>query len=256
MQKRGSSHVEVIISFIIFISALVSIVYLFLPRTEPALLDSSLSYSYSQIIKQTEVELKQYVYEIKKSPKNFFDETFVYDPDEPPKPKNETVKINLPADFNPESIAYRIRVEDSQTGNVYPSQISGNSVYIQTGDDFTTPLIIEVYLSSELPVSGFNHIPDLTQDLTVSSGTYYELKASSEEMLPAASKLKTLASSNLKERLNLAGSTEVVFSFDSEGIVASKTPSSSLNVYSKSQRIKYLDESGTRPYGELGVKVW
>ncbi len=60
MNSRGISHIEVILSFLIFIGFVIFALYFFSPFENSRLVESSLSYALSEVIKNTSIEVDSY----------------------------------------------------------------------------------------------------------------------------------------------------------------------------------------------------
>src|SRR3989344_9643961 len=64
MRKRGISHIEIILSFIIFVGAIAFALYFFNPADSDRLIDTSLNYGFREIIEYTEVEVQTFSVDI------------------------------------------------------------------------------------------------------------------------------------------------------------------------------------------------
>ena len=60
MEKRGLSHIEVILSFFIFVSFVLFAIYFFSPSKTSRIVDSSLSYTLDEVKKNISVELESF----------------------------------------------------------------------------------------------------------------------------------------------------------------------------------------------------
>ena len=60
MTKRGLTHIEVLLSFLIFMGFVVFALYFFSPFQTSRLVDSSLDYAFREIIKNTTIEIETY----------------------------------------------------------------------------------------------------------------------------------------------------------------------------------------------------
>ncbi len=60
MEQRGASHVELILSFVLFISAVGFALYYLSPTESSRLIDSSMEYTFREILKYTQVQVDSY----------------------------------------------------------------------------------------------------------------------------------------------------------------------------------------------------
>src|SRR3989344_2949597 len=65
MNKKGMSHVEIILSFVIFITAVGFALYFFNPGDSDRLVESSLTYAFTEISENTSLEIKIFTVLIK-----------------------------------------------------------------------------------------------------------------------------------------------------------------------------------------------
>ena len=64
MGKRGGSHIEMILSFIIFMSAIGAAFYFFSPTRTERLVDVNLEYTFREISAETQVKMERYVFDV------------------------------------------------------------------------------------------------------------------------------------------------------------------------------------------------
>lgn len=242
MEKRGVSHIEFILSFLLFLSATMLALYFFSPAYKTEVVSSSLSYAYDAIIKEANTRLDVYY-------------------SEPQGLTAKKIKIDGLDGKN-------VRVECENTAI---SQLVGTAGGGITWKKYQEPSKIgagEEGVCYKLPISNCKlvgiyaseDIEDMDGNLPCSGASELPLSSVSEILL-SEKKLTSLSEENydeLKGELKIPSSNDFSFSLvlSDETISVEKEVPEGINVYSKSNRIKVLREDGTREYAEFQVKIW
>ncbi len=229
MEKRGVSHIEVILSFLLFISASVLALYFFAPAYKTEVISSSMNFAYDSIIKEASTSLESYYVNIN-----------------PAECKSkDSVKIVIL-----DLAGNGARVEDNN-GVFKNSKIDGTSILYQGCD------LAAIYLSKD--IDSINNCNSCNKQLDGTIASSLTESVMSEKKL---NNLKTEYTNNydsLKNNLNIPSGTNFAFILvfpDGTEISAEKNVPTGLNVYSQFTRLKVLKEDGTRPYAEFQVMVW
>ena len=90
MSKRGIGHVELVLSFIIFVAALAFALMIFNPANTDKFVETSLTYAFNEILKNTTTELEAVSVKIN-------NETIIADEDVIPPVQIETLDIQIPS---------------------------------------------------------------------------------------------------------------------------------------------------------------
>ena len=236
MEKRGISHIEFIISFIIFITFVAFAIFLFNPLKETNVTSSALPFTVNEIIKNTSVDLTTYSIKINKNAI-------------PPNQKIIAVDIpNIPAEE-------QARVE-SYTGQVLRSKKEGNIIYL----DFENEEFILVKSSKDfLPYS-----PAFAEKTFINEN-YYVIASSSREKIVSEKGLIELNDSyykrydRLKSNLKVPGQTNFGFSIrftEQDNIIAQNQIPQGIDVFSYLKRTEILRISGEAKFAKLEVKIW
>ncbi len=235
MRKRGASHIEVILAVILFIGFVGVALYFFSPANSNRIVDSSLSYVFSEVKKNTTVDLE--VYSVK-----LLIET---------KPK---ISITM-EEINDIENKKRERVENKDY-QLLNSRKDGNTIYIErNGNDFFYIMISEDFRGGVLDRG--NPIPPEAYKKGITSSR----KVISEKRVE---RLRDRYDNNengytdLKREFNIPGRVEFSFEllfYDGSKIGPEREVEGS-EVFSKNENVEVLRNDGTREFAVLRVKVW
>jgi len=236
MEKRGISHIEFIISFIIFITFVAFAIFLFNPLKDSNITNSALPFTVNEITKNISIDLTIYSIKINKNliPVN-----------------QKIIAINLPNILTDE----QVRVE-SYTGQVLKSKKEGNIIYI----DFSNEEFVLIKSGKDfLPYSqAFTEKPGINEN-------YYVVASSSSEKIVSEKRLIELNNSyyknyeELKNNLRVPSQTNFGFAIrftEQDKIVAQNQIPQGLDVFSYSKRTEILRINGESKFTEFEVKIW
>ncbi|MDO8508463.1 MAG: hypothetical protein Q7S27_02140 [Nanoarchaeota archaeon] len=254
MEKRGISHIEVILSFLIFIGFIMFALYFFSPFEGSRLIESSLEYAFIDLIKNTSVELKIYPVVIEGDTKN--------------KAEN-IIEIEIPENDN----ELNLRVEN-YLGEPIPSRRSSTDLKLirvkledSIFDNFDGKGFINMKFSKD--ITSYSPPEDLNGAIIdQSSGKMYNIgsgnviKAISEKKLIDLKTLYEISPedyNNIKKSFNLPSRVNFGFAMVYDGgqkIETTKEIPPGVEVFSKKKRIEILNLGGKIEFGEIIVKVW
>ncbi|MBX4211896.1 hypothetical protein KW787_00360 [Candidatus Pacearchaeota archaeon] len=229
--KRGASHIEAILAFVLFISFVVAGFYFFTP-TSSRLADSSLSYATREIMKNISISIETYGVKINQSSRKL---------DVIP------VDILVPA-------GRHVRAENGSA--ILPARIGSNGVtYVNiSGSGFITLEYADDILPSAGPLE-FDYDRQIV---------YSSLASSRDENILSKKRIIGLNESYfnkydmLKQQFNLPDRVDFGFSLDLPGlkITSERNIPQGINIYSSTMRVEMLNETGDREFGDLTIKVW
>jgi len=235
-QKRGLEHVEAILSFLIFVGFLVFALFFFNPLDTTRVLDSSLSYSFTEVSKNISVDSERYTLIV-----------------------NETIPNLIKVIINPSQEEFDsdgVRVENVNGAKLSASYLGG------TGDvliDRQAETVMDVsfgegYITNDV-INGANLINP--ENYTIASS---EIKESFSET--KINDLKTAYDTNyagLKEQFNIPARVDFSFMMvfeDGSKIVADIGVPENVEVFSSRERKEIIRIGGRSEYADLFVKVW
>lgn len=231
MFKRGLSHLEFVISFIIFIAFLVSAFVFFNPLQSNRTLKSTMDYAWIEISKETKKEVDTY--------------SILLD-------QRVTAPV-VGISIEGINVGYNASVKDS-SGNVINSYTQNGVVYFdRPADRFVRIEYSKGFRNGAVKSGG-----------QISSGDFYVSSSENSEIYfqDLFENLKDEYYANytqLKRRLNLPSRVEfgfkVVFNNGTE-ISALKEIPSSLEVLSRSDKVGVILSSGEKQSADLLVMVW
>lgn len=231
MQKRGLSHIEVIVSFVLFLGFIIFALIFFNPLDTTRVVDSSLFYAMDEVSDNISVSLISYSVDLKNAGGNVV-----------------AIPIN-----NPEG--YKVRVE-TNSGNRLPAKYENGNVLVNKGaNNFLVVKFSEVFDESESV--GVVNQPLSEGDFVLSSSS--SSKVWSEKR---ASELKAAYDQNylnLKKEFNIPGRVEFGFIFqmiDEDEIVSKQEIPDGLDVFSKSDRKEAISLNGDSSFADLTALVW
>ena len=219
LNKRGISHVEVIMSFVLFFGFVSFAFYFFSPFESGRTLDSSLDYAFDEVLENVSTTLESY--------------SVVF----PTGCSDQTVKI-----------------DSAISGNYFGGTRDGTKFCGFGPGDFITILISEDFTysagSCNDVTSPCSSISSSENKKVLSENKIDELKSIYDD---------DEKYSKIKENFNLPGRIDFGFSlvFDDESsIVAEKEIPSNLEVVAKEDRIEIIRQNGNIEFADLIIKVW
>ncbi len=227
MKKRGVSHIEIILSFILFISIVFLVLYFFNPGKTQRLVQSSITFAESEISGNISAVLDTYSVKIASK-------------------AGSIVGVEIP------SGGKKARVEDYQ-GNKLASSHSGNMVsFDRSGRD-----IVLIKFSEDFEED--NTVPAQTLDPTL----YQILSSNSEKVLSEKRALGLNKSyfadyKSVQENLKLTGmdfAFALIFS-PNDQIIAQNSLPRSIDVLSTIKRKSVIRTDGSSAFADFGVKIW
>jgi len=233
MNIRGAGHIEFILSVILFLGVVGFALFFFAPSGGDRTIETSLIYSFNEIIGETEVEVDSY-----------------------------SVKINnIPADIDVLEVALsntlgkKSGVNDDE-GNPLESEVAGTGVRFIHGD---VPFVT-------IRVSGGITEVGTIAGLEISSDpSLYEISSSSSSRVVSEARIDELKTgredeyTELKERFNLAGidfTFSLKFTSDDEPIEPEITIPEGVEIFSQSRRIEVLRKDGMLEFADLVIRIW
>ncbi len=242
MNKRGISHIEIMLSFLIFMGFVLFSLYFFSPFKTGRLVESSLTYAFREIKNDALVEIETY--------------SVVLNLQSPPPEGVIAVKLENALDN------VNVRAEN-YLEEVIPSKRDGSNqdiIYIDfanagygLGKGFASIKLssdFEPYIGSvaERAVDGALYkIASSNSDSVISEKKIIELKNKYDSDYEALKK-----DFNLPNKVNFGFG--IVYSNDK--IEASKEVPKNLEIFSNNERIKVLKANGKIEFADLIVKIW
>lgn len=239
MKKRGAGHVEIVISYLLFIGFIIFIFYFFNPIKTSKLSESSLPLVFEEISNNITIVMKTYSVKIIGNPL-----------------ANVSVDLGMNLDDK------EVRVENySDASQSFVSTKSGNRVTFNPGGEiFVLIRVSESVRASEAmaapgPEGFMPALPTPTGDYEISYvGTrevYSEKKAEA---------LKGEYYSNypgLKDNLNIQNNDFAFnLTFEDGSLGAARFVPVGIEVYSDYKRREVLRDDGSLAFADLNVKVW
>lgn len=234
MKKRGIGHVEMIISFILFISAIVFVVLFFKPQNSTTyFLESSLksvSLSFEDVVS---VEMEKYSVIVKNNEVG-----------------NAVEILGIAGDMN-------ARVLDSN-GNVLDSEKDNNIIYFLNPKKEKVVYVnfCEEFDNSKLPSGIIKQKHDSSSYLLGSSMNVLVL---SEKKIKEMRDLYESDYNGFKEKIGVLDNADFGFSLvflNGSRIEAQKEIYSGANVFSSMERKEMLNTAGDSVYVDLITRIW
>ena len=230
MGKRGLTHVEMILSFVIFVGFLIFALIFFNPTDVDRLLDSSLFYAVDEITSNVSVEIESFYVEIGY---NGF-EDFIAVPFE-----------------NPNN--WKVKVEDYDGKELNSNFLLGHVLFEWEGNDFVQVIFSEDLVNGDVQ-NAFNLDPD-----------NYTIASSDSRSIISEKRLKGIIENyqadyeSLREDFNLPRRVDFAFSLSfapGDKIFAEKSIPENLEVVAEQDRIEVLREDGGIVFADYIVKIW
>lgn len=225
--RRGMSHLEAVLSFIIFIAFLSFAFYFFSPFRGSTVLDTTLIYAEDEIIKNASSEVETYSVVFESS-------------------VSQPVKISL----LPSSQSSKVRAENYE-GQPLPASVYSGGVSVNpSGNDFVRIIFSENIIE--------NPEPD-----TMSTSPYTLASSETREILNENKMSQLVASyeSNyaaLKKEFNLPSRVDFTFTLtfdDGTALKAENEIPGGVEVISKESRIEVIRNNGEIVLADLIIKV-
>lgn len=235
MFKRGLSHIEVILAFILFVGAAVSAIYFFNPGNSSRLVSSSLDYAYREIIKNTSIDLLTYSIVI-----------------------NRTVAIPGVLAFNISGVPPNMNVATTNdNGLSFNSKRSNDLISVEA--DFVNNRFFILRLGEDI-----NNSNSLPASSGIYNRTYYQISSVTSESLVSELRINLLKEAyqgnypNLKNLFNLPGRINFGFSliFADGSNLTAETNTYSKEVYANKKSVKVLRLNGKEEQADLITQVW
>jgi hypothetical protein len=233
MKKRGSSHTEMILAFIIFVAAVGLALFLFSPGSAGRDVNTYLTYSFTEIMRKTNVDLEVFSVNISGGLIN-----------------ENQIALEIPG------VEGNTRVSTYEGISLasYKAEVS-DFVNIDKGSNNWADIdFVYVYFSDDFDqgseIVGFHNV------------SYYKISTSYEKEVLSEKEFKTLVNEHntdydaLKEEFNLKIGIGFSLVFEDGEIVAENEIPTGLEVYSDSRRVEVLRESGEIVFADLNVWVW
>lgn len=250
MNKRGISHIEVLLSFLIFVGFVIFAFYFFSPFKASRLIESSLTYAEKEIIKNATIEIEIYSVELD-----------VSDPQYKDKPvqilvKDYEVSKNVQARNKNGEIVLAKKVSQGggvtsdhislDTTNVYDTDPTKGFIILKFGDGLT-----------ETPPAGLG---------SMMGSEWYTIISSEEEKFISESRLINLKNAydknyeGVRSRFNLPSRANFEFEvyFSAIDVIAARRPlrPQSEEIFSNIKRIEVLRNNGNVEFADLKIRVW
>jgi hypothetical protein len=233
MKKKGASHTEIILAFLMFIAAVGLALYFFSPGNGERVADTYLAYSMNEITQRTSAKVE--VFSVKINGERITEDV-----------------IAVPfsgVNGNTQAATY--------DGSALPSYRTDNGfVHVSRGtNDWDDIDFITVSFSDAFDIG--------TQLSGKHNETYYQISTSRETEVLSEKKLRDLAAEynsdyeNLRKEFNLKAGFSFSLNYENgEEISAEKEVPTGLEVFSDVKRVEVLRESGKVEYADLMVSVW
>jgi len=229
MNKRGLSHIEMIVSFVLFVSFLSFAIFFFNPFQNRGVINTALDYAADEIQESSLVELEQYSILI----------------------KSELAFVSIPSPSNIPQVG--VMAEDSE-GNTLASGLLGNNIAFENTPDH----FVNVKLSKDFSKRNLDGELLAQDNYTISSSDIRNVY--SEKKFISLNDSYYSDYENLRENFSLPSSIDfgfsVVFNNQGDEISTSKEIPDNVEVYSKRKRIEIVRENGGIAFADLIVRVW
>jgi len=244
MNKRGAKHIEVILSFIIFIGFCMAVIYYFNPFSIPLEHNTILEKVYKQISENSSVTLEKYSVVVDKKTEHGGGYSSA-----------NMVNINLGKQIEPHAVS---SVFDSD-GNELESDITDfNSGSVIVNFNNPEKDVIFVYIGQELSPNSFpsnkRNPPKPEEERTYIIASLYTMNVLSIKRINALAEEYETSYNSLREYFGIPEGSD--FGFSIEGINTERDSSKGIDVFSKKEDVQVIEMNGSISYEELGVKEW
>ena len=245
MNKRGINHIEVMLSFLIFVGFVIFALYFFSPFNASRLIESSLTYAKIEIIKNTTIEIESYSISLDVSNSNDLNsvvqiEIEDYDASKEVQAKNRNGDIVLA-----EGVGSSNHIKFN-TSNVYDTDPTKGFAIFRFGEGL---------IENPPPGGGGNNM----------IGTYTIISSEKEKFISESRiiNLKTAYEKNyesVRNAFNLPSRANLEFevAFSTTEKISAQRPlrPQSEEMFVNSKRIEVLRNTGEIQFADLKVRVW
>lgn len=245
MDKRGMGHVELVLSFVIFVAALAFALFVFNPADTDKFVETSLTYAFNEILKNTTIEIETVYVKI--------DNNSIIEAED----SNSSLPIETLAIQIPNIKANMISKAKTIEGKNLTSERVNDVVRVRSNlpDRWRNIDFISVAFSEDF----FEN--------TVGEGIddYYIISSSENKRIISEKKLLDLKQFyesdyfNLKSEFNLPDRANFGFSLefaDGEKINAEREVPGDLEIFSDKKRLEILRTNGEIVFADLIVRIW
>lgn len=244
MKKRGLSHVEIILSFVLFVAAVSAGFYFLNPGNAKRIADSSLEYAFREIVKNSTINVASFGVKINNEA--------ILEDESQNQQMIEVISVNLSRQFN--DVKSRVSVFN---GEVLASKLEDNILYIKAGSDGWSGIeFINVFLSDEFiddEIPSAEHIE-----------RYYELASVQNQEVISEAKFSRLVEFynsdyyGFKKEFNLPDRVNIGFlmKIDDMEIAAQREIPEKTEVFSGSKNFLVLKQNEEQSLGTLIISVW
>jgi hypothetical protein len=245
MKRRGSSHVEIIISFAIFLGFVSVALILFNPVKNVEESDVSVKYAMLEIERNASVKVETFSVFI-----NNVDDSSGY----PLMESNDIIQVKIAGLDSTKNIIAKIEgstIESSSCGDF-------GEVCLQTNWISEKKYAIYVYSSEAFPYPS-----QLTSTKALADGDYILGEKITYNVIDT-SKIDKLIENyddnypSLKEQLKISPSSEFYFNLKYEGknIAPNKISQSSTDIFAETKRVELINKDNNIIFGDLSVELW
>lgn len=233
MNKKGLSHIEFVVSFVIFIGFIVFAFVFFNPLSSQRTLKSTMDYAWIEVSEEGKEEVETYSVSI-----------------------NALNNLDLKIRIDDVPIGYNASVEDVDGLPISTHRDSAGIVYFSRNsidDRFFRIRYAKSLTDSRPPIPAAT---DLTGNYGISSSEVKDFYF--EKLFLELNNSYYMNYSELKEELNLPNRMEFGFivKFEDSEIRAVNEIPADIEVLSKNDRVEIIRASGKREYAEVTVLVW
>lgn len=244
LKKRGMSHVEIILSFVLFIAAVSAGFYFLNPGNAKRIADSSLEYAFREIIKNSSVEVVNFGIKINNEA--------ILEDESQNQQMIEVISINLSRQFT--DAKSRVSVLN---GEILASKLEGSILNIKaasggwSGIEFINVVLSEEFIDDEIPSA------ELIE-------RYYDLASVQNQEVISEAKFSRLVEFynsdyyEFKKEFNLPDRANIGFSMkiDDREIAARREIPEKTEVFSGSKDFIVLKQNEEQSSGTLIISVW
>jgi hypothetical protein len=235
MKRKGVSHIEMVISFVLFIAFVTAALYFFTPTNTGRLIESTLTYSFREIEVNSSVELD--IINVKMNTSSSLP---------------STVGIYTGLDLS----GKEVYAENFQNEKVV-ADIAGDNIILQS-NDWERDGFISVRLSEDIENEDFLS-PTGLEENKYEIASVVSKKVLSEKRLLELNKSYHSDYLGVKKMFNLPGRADFGFRAiikEEYEIVAEKNKPSATDVFSDSKKVDIMTKEGKLYFGDLIVEVW
>ncbi len=239
MNERGFSHIEVILSFTLFLGFLIFAFFFFSPFSGKGVLDSSLVYAFTEITKNTTIPLESYA--------TVINDGIIVNP----------VRIEIDSAISNPNV--RVENKNGTKVNSYLVVDGGiEKVHFNKGNERFFTIFFSEDFSTGQPISGGLLVEG--QDYSISSSEKKEVF--SEKRLLELNAAYGNNYETLKKYFNLPNRVDFGFSLEFDNgdkIIATRTVPENLEVLVEQERVEIIRNSpndGDIMFANLLVRVW